>query len=1212
MRGLSMVKRLLALLLCFSLGYILTPGNDPTVGGLSFLSDRAREITGATAVNAPGFISPEGLTGAGQIAAIADSGLDGGNINNLHPDLRSAPGKMPKVVALQPYADRAVPDDPSGHGTHMAAVIAGTGAASEGRFRGVAPEASLYFQSILNTQEVPAPPANLEDLFRPAYSAGARVHVNGWGGAINAYRAAAAQTDEFVRANPDFLVIFGAGNSGPDRGTVTGEGNSKNALVVGASQLPRAAFVPDAEDTRAIASFSSRGPAADGRIKPELLAPASAVISAKSSLIEGNLPGYPEYTRMQGTSVAAAVAGGSALLMREYFKTVGEVPFPSAALLKAALINGSRLTTEGPSENGFGIIDLAGTVLALKDHNYLAADEADGVGNRQEKTYTFQVNGAGGDFKATLVWTDPAPETGSAQALVNDLDLLVRTPDGRVFYGNHFLGQNLPDKVNNVEQVYLPNPVPGEYTIQIIGADINKRATAGAGNVLQDFALVYGQATVSGVVEFIDPGVVKLTSRSSISLTGTPISNLLNGQIAAADAAHLLSGGQAYLTAQRLYLITNQWRAAGARALNTAAGTVLAEINPRLRLGGYVLPESQATVLLNNQPVPPSRLPNGADTRGVINPVDQQVRQVRAAYSDVEGVLASITEGDGRKQIALLNSNQVYVLDEDVFYSYEDTYEGMDLTDQPFGTGALDELQEVLPGMPVLLRLSEYTGEVTYIAVKRHVKLGTVREALVFRSEILLENDSSIILVPGAAIMRDRVPAALTEIEEGDHVTAILLPDTGEAIGLVVHSGVFYGKVIDFVRKEHSLFLLDTLSRYYNLAMDQEARIYRWGLQAQEDVLSAGSLVRVTTQQDRKTVWRIDIGENFYKQSVFVGYNISSGVIQVAGGEEYQVSKNTRYYINDYQVMPEDLHSGSAVALEYATVPSPVGKVLVEVAARSVTQEPPLFMSLVYVPGGLLITGQTKADNNVYVWQEGRRSNLAPDENNGRFVYYLEPEAERGYDFSLVSLDPVSGAVSGRRSNLAAVTGTNADNRFPSMSGTLAAQEQIMNKIVPKESAVFDYTPVPITRLAAVVSLSKAMNWPEYTGWRLPYVDEAEIPAAYHPVVAEAYARNVCNGYEDETFRPNGAITRGEAAVLLTAVLADLGLELNQPEEPDHYTDEAAIPTWAKDSIDLCTSVGLLRGRPDGSFGVNDLLTCGEMNILLERMLTLASRYYAR
>ena len=1212
MRCLPSVKRFFALLLLFSLFHILASGGEPPPAEMSFLSDRAREITGAAAVNAPGFVVPEGLTGAGQIAAIADSGLSGGDINNLHPDLRSTPGKMPKVVALQPYADRLTPDDPSGHGTHMAAVIAGTGAASDGRFRGVAPEASIYFQSILNAQGAPEPPANLEDLFRPAYSAGARVHVNGWGGAINAYRSAAAQTDEFVRANPDFLVIFGAGNSGPGRGTVTGEGNSKNALVMGASQLPRAAFVPDAEDTRAIASFSSRGPAADGRIKPELLAPASAVISAKSSLIEGNLPGYPEYTRMQGTSVATAVAGGSALLMREYFKTAADMPAPSAALVKAALINGSRLTTEGPSENGFGIIDLAGTVIALKEKNFLTADDLEGVGNRQEKTFTFTVNGTGGDFKATLAWTDPAAETGSSKALVNDLDLLVRTPDGRVFYGNHFLGNNIPDRLNNVEQVYLPNPVPGEYTVQVVGADINRSATGGGRAVLQDYALVYGQSAVSGVVEFIDPGMIKISSRSSFSLTGISISNLLNGGLAAADADHLISGGQAYLTSQRLYLIANQWRAAGTRALNTAAGTVLAEINPQIRLGGYVLPESQTTVLLNNQPVSPDRLPNGADTRGVVNPVDQQVRQVRAAYSDVEGVLASISEVDGRKQIALLNSGEVFILDDDVFYSYEDAYEGTDLTDQPFGSGALDELQEVLPGMPVLLRLSDYTGEVTYIAVKRHVRLGTVLEVLASRNEILLENDRSIILVPGAAIMRDRIPAALTDIEPGDHVTAVLLPDTGETVGLVAHSGVFYGKVIDFVRTEHSLFFLDTLSRYYNMTTDQESRIYRWGVQAQEDVLSAGSLVRVTTQPDRKTVWRVDIGENFYKQSVFLGYNITNGIVQVSGGEEYRVSKNTRYYINDYQVTPEDLRSGLTVALEYATVPSSAGRVLVEITARSVAPEPPLFVSLVHVPGGLAITGRTKADNAVYIWQEGRRSNLAPDEEDGRFVYYLEASAERGYDFSLVSLDTVSGAVSGRRSSIADVSGTGAENRFPSMQSTLVAQEQIMNRIVPRESTVFDYSPVPITRLAAVVSLSKAMNWPEYTGWPLPYVDEEDIPAAYHPVVAEAYARGVCNGYEDGTFRPNGTLTRGEAAVLLTAVLADLGIDLVQPAEPDHYTDEANIPEWAKGSIDLCTSVGLLRGRPDGAFDVNDLLTCGEMNILLERMLTLSSRYFAR
>jgi len=248
----------------------IAPASPYNLHPVSFLNDRASDITGASAVNAPGFVVPLGLTGEGQIVAVADSGLDTGRAGNIHPDLQSTPGKMPKVVMLKSWAGRDVPDDPNGHGTHMAATIAGTGAASNGQFRGVAPGASIYFQAILNKDGEPQIPADLSSLFLPAYSAGARVHVDGWGGGSNTYLNSTAQIDDFVRDHPDFLVVFGAGNSGPSSRTLTSEANSKNVLVVGASVLPRPAFVPGADDASSTASFSSRGPAGDGRIKPEL------------------------------------------------------------------------------------------------------------------------------------------------------------------------------------------------------------------------------------------------------------------------------------------------------------------------------------------------------------------------------------------------------------------------------------------------------------------------------------------------------------------------------------------------------------------------------------------------------------------------------------------------------------------------------------------------------------------------------------------------------------------------------------------------------------------------------------------------------------------------------------------------------------------------------------------------------------------------------
>jgi subtilisin family serine protease len=237
-------------------------------------------------------------------------------MTDIHPDLQSEPGVMPKVVMLQSFAGRDTAYDPTGHGTHMAATIAGSGKASNGRYQGIAPGASLYFQALLNKANQLQLPDNLEDLFSPAYSAGVRVHVNGWGSGSNTYGNNSAQIDDFVYRYYDFLPVFAAGNSGPISSSLTSEANSKNVLTVGSSQVPRPAFSPEACYADQIADSSSRGPAGDGRIKPELLAPGSAVISACSSLATSNFSANTAYTRMGGSSMAAAVTGGAVALLR--------------------------------------------------------------------------------------------------------------------------------------------------------------------------------------------------------------------------------------------------------------------------------------------------------------------------------------------------------------------------------------------------------------------------------------------------------------------------------------------------------------------------------------------------------------------------------------------------------------------------------------------------------------------------------------------------------------------------------------------------------------------------------------------------------------------------------------------------------------------------------------------------------------------------------
>ena len=1161
-----------------------------------FLNDRARDITGAAAVNVPGFVVPAGLTGEGQLVAVADSGLDAGSMDDIHPDLRSTPGKMPKIALLKSWAGRAVPDDPDGHGTHMAATIAGTGAASNGKFRGIAPGASLYFQAILNSEGIPQPPADLADLFDPAYSAGARVHVDGWGGGPDSYTGAAAQVDDFVRSHPDFLAIFGAGNSGPSKSTITGEANSKNALVVGASNLPRPAFVPGEEETTAPAEFSSRGPAGDGRIKPELLAPASAVISARSRLVEGNLPGYQEYTRLQGTSMAAAVAGGSATLMREYFKKYMNLLPPSAALVKAALINGSRPAADGPSQEGFGTIDLAGTVIALKESTFSLADEWAGVSQGDEITYTFHVPDSKAPFKATLAWTDPPAEPGSARALVNDLDLTVRTPDGRVYYGNHFLGANIPDKINNIEQVYLPSPAPGDYLVMVSGAAVRRNTVQGVSALLQDFALVWGQTPAEGMVESPDGRSVELAGGASFNITDASVVNLVNDDIAPVDAGHIFPGAAVFQTPAKVYLTARIWRAAGVKALKTAGDIIITEINQLTRLGGYSLAPEVAEIKLNDSFIPPDELPAGVEISAVINPFDQKARRVSAAYIMREGVISTVRNENGQRLLSLAGDSVSYRISPEAVYSYEDTYANVDAADTPFGTGALEELKEALSGMPVRIHLAPSSGEIQYLAMKREVALGTVREKYLSENKIVLENGSAFKVLPGAPVMRDKDISSFEAIKPGDHVSMVLLPDTGEVIGLVAFSKISYGKIIDFTRNNRIIYFLDDTGRYRSLYLPPDAVIYRWGVRFSVDAIATGNRIRITTDPEQKVIWQLDIADMFFGQDIFLGYDENSGFITTAKGGQYRVSGSAIFYKNSYPVQPDDLRPGELVELEYTTAPPPTGNVLVSINARTDAPPPALLVSAVPLRSSFMVCGRTSGTNlKVYAWK-GVSMQPVPVDASGAFNLIL-PREDEDYTLTITAINARTGGVEGSQVSLAGL-GRWADyDEY--VSNAIAGVSADMTPGID-ESA--DLNDTPLTRAEAAAFLAGFLNWSKGSERPLPFSDAADIPASFRAAVAGALARNILKGYPDGRFLPMAVLSRAEAAVILSAVLSDLGLSVeNIPVV--QFSDAAGIPPWAATAVAQTAAAGLFRGQADGVFAPAEPVTFGEMHAALIRLL---------
>ncbi len=298
---------------------------------------------------------------------------------------------------------------------------------------------------------------------------------NSWGDGLNgnAYGALEAQYDGFVRdasidASVDpMCLVFSAGNSGASG--LTRPKMAKNIIAVGNSESLR----PELAGTAAnniddLSSTSSRGPAADGRIKPDISAPGSGISGGRSGTdsLFGNIDSNHRWS--SGTSHAAPQITGMAALFTHYWSLTRSGDKPSPALIKAAVINtgqdmnGSLTTNPIPNGNeGWGRANLKLMLNTGVGMNYV--DEDVTLSNTGSVTqFTGSVADSSKPVRVTLVWTDPP---GVADpALVNNLDLTV-TVGGTAYKGNVFsngvsVTGGTSDNRNNVESVILPAGIP--------------------------------------------------------------------------------------------------------------------------------------------------------------------------------------------------------------------------------------------------------------------------------------------------------------------------------------------------------------------------------------------------------------------------------------------------------------------------------------------------------------------------------------------------------------------------------------------------------------------------------------------------------------------------------------------------------------------------------------------------------------------------------
>jgi serine protease AprX len=393
-----------------------------------------------------------------------------------------------------------------------------------GKIQGTAPKAKLITQSLLDSSGgLGGIPNDLHDLFRPPYDTNkARIQTNSWGSGPGPYSPSSNEIDDFVWNHQDCVICFAAGNDGNDGnsngvvdpGSVAGEASAKNCISVGASESLRprfsatyGAYWPSnypanplhddriANNADGMVAFSSRGPTKEGRIKPDVVAPGTCILSTRSRALVTASTDYgvssdPAFFFDGGTSMATPLVAGCVAVVRETLVKNG-MPTPSAAVIKAILINGAVTlpgqyspTEAGPSPNmssGWGRVNLAGSIILPGPNPNGGFGEGGPLKQGQSSTVTITIppkkktsgahtTGTGPTLKVTLVWTDPP-----GAKLQNDLDLIVTASNGQVRHGNMGTGKGF-DRVNNVEQVVWDNIPTGTVTITVTAFHITQFA----------------------------------------------------------------------------------------------------------------------------------------------------------------------------------------------------------------------------------------------------------------------------------------------------------------------------------------------------------------------------------------------------------------------------------------------------------------------------------------------------------------------------------------------------------------------------------------------------------------------------------------------------------------------------------------------------------------------------------------------------------------
>ncbi|MEU6010666.1 S8 family serine peptidase [Streptomyces sp. NPDC047453] len=285
-----------------------------------------------------------GYDGKGTKVAVLDTGVDA-----EHPDLKG------RIAEAKNFTDSDDTDDHHGHGTHTTSTVGGTGAASDGKKKGVAPETTLLSGKVLNDWGEGATSWIIAGMQWAVDQKADVVSMSlGNPSELDCSDPMSQATQELAQSAKDTLFVIAAGNSGPGNNTVSSPGCVPEVLTVGAV---------DRDDSTAY--FSSRSPVQRTHtLKPEIAAPGVAISAAAAG---GR--GVYAYQSMSGTSMATPHVAGAAAIVKQRH------PDWTAQQIKAALISSAKTDIPGDvRETGGGRLD----VKAAIDQTVLGADAVQG------------------------------------------------------------------------------------------------------------------------------------------------------------------------------------------------------------------------------------------------------------------------------------------------------------------------------------------------------------------------------------------------------------------------------------------------------------------------------------------------------------------------------------------------------------------------------------------------------------------------------------------------------------------------------------------------------------------------------------------------------------------------------------------------------------------------------------------------------------------